>query len=515
MSIEGNINFSSVVNKWAEENPYKEVIVYENKRITYKELNDRVNALAQGLLSLGIEQGDRVGILVYNCSEFFETIFAVNRIGAIFLPLNFRLAPDELAYILGNAGAKALISEDDFHNEIDSIRENLPELQHYVSLSVTEDKSWKSYQKLIDSNLGTQVLDAHVELNDLHRLMYTSGTTSRPKGVKISFENLYWKNIGHIWNFNIGPDDKTLIVGPLYHVGGLDLPSTGVLYRGGSVVILRKFDPEQVLAAIEQEKPTNIWLAPAMVNMLLQFEQAHRYNLDSIRFIIAGGERMPEPLIERVQKLFKNAWFCDAYGLTETVSGDTFLPRSKTFEKLGSVGKPCIHLDMRVVDDDGNKVPPGEIGEIVFRGPKVTKGYWQDEESTKKSIRNGWFHTGDMGYVDEEGYLYITDRKKDMIVSGGENIATLEVERVLYEHPFVLEAAVIGIPHPKWGEVPKAFIVAKKDENIIEAELLSLCKEKLAKYKVPQEIEFVNELPRNPSGKVLKRELRENRRQRA
>ncbi|KLT16013.1 fatty-acyl-CoA synthase [Neobacillus vireti] len=509
------MNFSSVVNKWAEENPYKEVIVYENKRITYKELNDRVNALAQGLLSLGIEQGDRVGILVYNCSEFFETIFAVNRIGAIFLPLNFRLAPDELAYILGNAGAKALISEDDFHNEIDSIRENLPELQHYVSLSVTEDKSWKSYQKLIDSNLGTQVLDAHVELNDLHRLMYTSGTTSRPKGVKISFENLYWKNIGHIWNFNIGPDDKTLIVGPLYHVGGLDLPSTGVLYRGGSVVILRKFDPEQVLAAIEQEKPTNIWLAPAMVNMLLQFEQAHRYNLDSIRFIIAGGERMPEPLIERVQKLFKNAWFCDAYGLTETVSGDTFLPRSKTFEKLGSVGKPCIHLDMRVVDDDGNKVPPGEIGEIVFRGPKVTKGYWQDEESTKKSIRNGWFHTGDMGYVDEEGYLYITDRKKDMIVSGGENIATLEVERVLYEHPFVLEAAVIGIPHPKWGEVPKAFIVAKKDENIIEAELLSLCKEKLAKYKVPQEIEFVNELPRNPSGKVLKRELRENRRQRA
>ncbi len=515
MSIEGNINFSSVVNKWADENPYKEVIVYENKRITYKELNDRVNALAQGLLSLGIEHGDRVGILLYNCSEFFEIIFAVNRIGAIFLPLNFRLAADELSYILGNAGAKALISEDNFQNEIDSIRGYLPELQHYVSLSVTEDESWKSYQKLIDSNLGAQLQDAHVELDDLHRLMYTSGTTSRPKGVKISFENLYWKNIGHIWNFNIGPEDKTLIVGPLYHVGGLDLPATGVLHRGGSVVILRKFDPEKVLAAIEKEKPTNIWLAPAMINILLQFEQAHQYNLDSIRFIIAGGERMPEPLIEKVQKLFINAWFCDSYGLTETVSGDTFLPRSKTFEKLGSVGKPCIHLDMSVVDEDGNKVPSGEIGEIVFRGPKVTKGYWRDEESTKKAIRNGWLHTGDMGYMDEEGYLFITDRKKDMIVSGGENIASLEVERVLYEHPTVLEAAVIGIPHPKWGEVPKAYIVAKKGENITDLELLSFCKEKLAKYKVPQEIEFLNELPRNPSGKVLKRALRENRRQRA
>ncbi|MEH7250754.1 long-chain fatty acid--CoA ligase [Neobacillus niacini] len=515
MSFEGNINFSSVVKKWSQENPSKEVIVYENKRITNKELNDRVNALAQGLLSLGIEHGDRVGVLLFNCSEFFEIIFAVNRIGAIFLPLNFRLAPDELAYILGNAGAKVLITEDEFQNEIDSIRGNLRELQHYVSLSETEAELWKSYQKLIDSNLGTEVLDAHVELADLHRLMYTSGTTSRPKGVKISFENLYWKNIGHIWTFNIGPEDKTLIVGPLYHVGALDLPATGVLHRGGSVVILRKFEPEKVLATIEKEKPTNIWLAPAMVNMILQFEQAHQYDLDSIRFIIAGGERMPEPLIEKVQKLFKNAWFCDAYGLTETVSGDTFLPRSKTFEKLGSVGKPCIHLDMNVVDDDGNKIAPGEIGEIVFRGPKVTKGYWRDEESTKKAIRNGWFHTGDMGYVDEEGYLYITDRKKDMIVSGGENIASLEVERVLYEHPMVLEAAVIGIPHPKWGEVPKAFIVAKIGGNITELELLSFCKEKLAKYKVPQEIEFVNELPRNPSGKVLKRQLRENRRQRA
>ncbi|MFE4523755.1 long-chain fatty acid--CoA ligase [Cytobacillus firmus] len=515
MINEGNINFSSIIKKWADENPSKEVIVYDNKRITYKELNERVSALSQGLLSLGIEKGDRVGVLLYNCSEFLEIIFAVNRIGAIFLPLNYRLAPDELAYILKNAGAKAIISEEAFLESINCINEDLNELKHYISLEVKDDPTWKSYPHLVEVNMGVQIPDMEVDLNDLHRLMYTSGTTSRPKGVKISYENLYWKNIGHIWNFNIGSEDKTLIVGPLYHVGGLDLPATGVLHRGGSVVILRKFNPVEVLKTIETEKPTNVWMAPAMVNMLLQYEKAQEYNLDSIRFIIAGGERMPEPLIEKIQALFKNAWFCDAYGLTETVSGDTFLPRSKTFEKLGSVGKPCMHLEMKIVNDEGIKVQEGEIGEIVFRGPKVTKGYWNNEEATQKAIRNGWFHTGDMGYLDKDEYLYITDRKKDMIVSGGENIASLEVERVLYENPKVLEAAVIGIPHQKWGEVPKAYIVLKDGLTVTETELLTFCRSKLAKYKVPYEIEFIDELPRNPSGKVLKRELRENRRQRA
>lgn len=512
MTYEGNLNFSSIVRHWSTVYPEKEVIVYEDKRLTYKQFNDRISALASGLRRLGANKGDRIAILLFNCSEFLEIAFAVNRLGAVFLPLNYRLAPDELAYILNNAEAKILISEKEFHKNIDSIRDDLASLKHCISLSTENNSNWHSYESLINPNLGVDIPDVHVELQDMHRLMYTSGTTSRPKGVMISYENLYWKNVGHIWTFNIVPEDKTLIVGPLYHVGAFDLPASGTLYRGGSVVILRKFDPEKLLSTIEKEEPTNIWLPPAMLNMILQYDDAHRYNLDSIRFIIAGGERMPEPLVAKVKSLFKNAWFCDAYGLTETLSGDTFLPKSKTFEKLGSVGKPCIHLDLKIVNESGDIVSPSVVGEIALRGPKVTKGYWKNEKATKEANKDGWFHTGDMGYLDEDGYLYITDRKKDMIISGGENIASLEVERVLYEHPKVLEAAVVGIPHEKWGEVPKAFIVTKHNEKLTEKEIINFCKEKLAKYKIPKEIEFISQLPRNPSGKVLKRELREKKR---
>lgn len=507
----GNQNFSSIIKRLANENPDKEILKFQENSITNKELNKRVSALAQGLRDLGVEKGDRVALLLYNCIEFFEIIFAVNRLGAVFLPLNYRLEGEELRYILQNAGAKVLISESEFQYKLKDIR--IKELEHYVSIDNDIKDGWKSYDKLWQVNLGVEVEDKHVELDSLHRLMYTSGTTSRPKGVMISYQNLYWKNIGLIWNFNINSEDKTLIVGPLYHVGALDLPASAVLYRGGSVVLLKRFNAEELLSTIEKERPTNIWLPPAIINMLLQYKNITEYNLDSIRFIIAGGERMPEPLVKDVLKLFKNAWFCDAYGMTETVSGDTFLPQSKTIEKLGSVGKPCIHLDMKIVDANGKEMKQGEIGEIAFRGPKVTKGYWNNEEATKQAIKDGWFHTGDMGYVDKEGYLYITDRMKDMIVSGGENIASLEVERVLCEHPKILEVAVIGIPHKKWGEVPKAFIVPKKHQTINENEIIEFCKNKIANFKIPKEIEIMSELPRNPSGKVLKRILKETKKE--
>jgi fatty-acyl-CoA synthase len=512
MKFSGNQNFSSLVTRGSINTPDKEVIICEDKRITYRTLQERVSALSQGFLDLGIRKGEIVCILLYNCPEFMEIIFAVNRIGAVFLPLNFRLGSDEITYILNHAGVKAIITEEYFQPTLDSIRTELTEMEHYLTLSRQPASGWVSYKHLISTNQGAVVQDEHVELDDLHRLMYTSGTTSRPKGVMITYENLYWKNIAHIWEFGITPEDKTLITGPLYHVGGLDLTATGTLYRGGSVVIARKFNALDVARTIENERPTNVWLAPAMVNMILQEPLVKDYELDSIRYIIAGGERMPEPLIERVHGIFKNAWFCDAYGLTETVSGDTFLPRSKTFDKLGSVGRPCLHLDLKIVDEEGNELPSGQTGEIAFRGPKVTKGYWKDPEATQKAIRNGWFHTGDMGRIDEDGYLYIVDRKKDMIISGGENIASLEVERILFEHPFVQEASVIGIPDQKWGEVTKAFIVVKPGHSLTAAEIQEHCLKKMAKFKVPKEVEFIRELPRNPSGKVLKRVLREGER---
>lgn len=504
------MNFASVLRWHAERFPDKVFVsVYGEERKTFGEFNRRVSSLAQSLRDFGIKKGDIVAILLYNCSEFLEIAFAVNRVGAAFLPLNFRLAAEEFAYILNDSRSKLLFSEGEFHSEISSIKNKLPRMERYISLDKDAPDGWLDYNALVDRNLGVDFPDAEMKESDLHRLMYTSGTTARPKGVMLSYGNLYWKNIGHITLFDITSKDRTLVAGPLYHVGGMDLPASGVMYFGGGIVILRRFDTIKVLEAIQNEKITNLWLAPAMINMILKEPALDKYRLDSVRFIIDGGEKMPEPLIRKLQKSFPNAWFADAYGLTETVSGDTFLEKEKTLEKIGSVGKPVVHLQVKIKDDDGKDVPAGELGEIALKGPKVFAGYWNNPGATAAAIKDGWFYTGDIGKIDDEGYLYIVDRKKDMIVSGGENIASLEVERVIYENEAVLEAAVIGMPDPRWGEVPKAFVVLKKGQKLSEKEIMDWCRERLAKFKTPKAVQFIDALPRNPSGKVLKRELKQ------
>jgi acyl-CoA synthetase (AMP-forming)/AMP-acid ligase II len=282
----------------------------------------------------------------------------------------------------------------------------------------------------------------------------------------------------------------------------------GVLYVGGSGVLIRKFDAATTMKTIQAERISNVWLAPAMLNAVLNLDGLDQYDASSVRFIINGGEKMPTPLIRKVLRIFPNAWMADAYGLTETVSGDTFLDREHVLSKIGSVGKPVIHLDVRIADDSGGDVGPNQMGEVLLRGPKVFHGYWRDPEATAAAFIDGWFRTGDIGRMDAEGFLFIEDRKKDMIVSGGENIATPEIERVLYQHPAVLEAAVIGMPDSRWGEVPKAFVVLKPGQTVTVDELINLCRSELANFKVPKLVVFISELPRNPSGKVVKRELR-------
>jgi fatty-acyl-CoA synthase len=451
-----------------------------------------------------------VAVLLFNCPEYLEVLFAANRVGAAALPLNWRLAGAELRYILDHAQAKALVSEPGFYDTLAPVLGQLSALSVRLARDRTPPAGWVSYEDAVSSaRPPARMPDADVGPSDLHRLMYTSGTTAHPKGVMLSFGNLYWKNLGHIVEFGLTADDRTLVVGPLYHVGGLDLPATGVLHAGGSVVILPRFESAEVLDAIERERPTNVWLAPAMVNALLQQPDLEHRDLSSLRLIIDGGEKMPLPLIQRLGAVFPGARFADGYGLTETVSGDTFLDRLHTLSKLGSVGRPVVHLELKVVDDDGWEVAPNEPGEIVLRGPKVFAGYWRDPEATAAAIRDGWFHTGDIGRVDEDGYLFILDRKKDLIISGGENIASPEVERVLYEHPAVLECAVVGRPDDRWGEVPVAFVVLKPGSSVEVADLLAHCAEKLARFKVPKDVQLLEELPRNPSGKVLKRVLRD------
>lgn len=503
------MNWSYILEQNAEKYPDKESLIGLGKRYTYSQIEERVRSLAQGLIDLGLGKGNIIAILLYNCCEYIEMTFAVNRIGATWLPLNFRLAGEEFQYILENAEAKALITEPEFVPVISSIRERLPDLKHCILFGSYVPDGWTSYDDFIENNRGSNPPHADIEIDDLHRLMYTSGTTAYPKGVMLTYGNLYWKNIGHILTFSLTGEDRTLVVGPLYHVGGMDLPATGTLHAGGSLVILRRFDTLEVLKAIDQEKVTNLWLSPAMTIMLFNEPSFDQYDVSSIRFIIDGGEKMPATLIKQFKDKFPNAWFADAYGLTETVSGDTFLAKDKMLNKLGSVGKPLPHLHVRVVDDRGRDVSPNEMGEIILKGPKVFKGYWKNPEATAGAIKKGWFYTGDMGTLDEDGYLYIMDRKKDMIISGGENIASPEVERVIFELPAVLEAAVVGIPHPKWLEVPKAYVALKPGASLTREELVEHCTKKLAKFKVPKEVEFIDQLPRNPSGKVLKRELRD------
>ncbi len=502
-------NFSAILERNRERWPDREVIAYGDRRIDNRTLFERVNALARGMRELGIGRGAVVALLLYNCPEFLEVTFAVNKLGAVWLPLNYRLAAAEWRYILGHAGAEAIVTEPEFAPSIDAIAEELPALRHRVLVGAGADRPWIAFETLVEPYRGERVADAEVEEHDLQRLMYTSGTTARPKGVMITYGNLLWKNVGHILEFGITSSDRTLVAGPLYHVGGMDLPASAVLYAGGSLVLLRKFEAREALAAIQAEGITNLWLAPAMVNMVLQLPDLEAYDTRSVRFIINGGEKMPVPLIQRVLRAFPNAWFSDAYGLTETVSGDTFMDREHVISKIGSVGKPVVHLAVRVVDEEGQEVLPNQLGEVVLRGPKVFKGYWRDPEATAAAIRDGWFHTGDIGRIDEDGYLYIEDRKKDLIISGGENIASSEVERALYEHPAVVEAAVIGIPDPRWGEVPKAFVVLRSGAEVTTQDLIEHCRQRLARFKVPKQVEFIDALPRNPSGKVLKRELRE------
>jgi len=344
--------------------------------------------------------------------------------------------------------------------------------------------------------------------DDIHRLMYTSGTTGRPKGVMLTHANLAWKNYAHITEFGFTAADVGLACGPMYHVGALDLITTTMIAVGATTIIHRSFDAAAVVGEIERSKVTAVWMAPAMIRAVLDQPGVEDCDLSSVRVIIAGGEKLPIPFIERLQRTFPSAWLADAYGLTETVSGDTFLDKANVQAKLGSVGRACLYLELDIWDDDGNPVAAGERGEVVLRGPKVFKGYWRDPDATATAFRGGWFHTGDIGVQDDDGYLYIVDRLKDMIVSGGENIASSEVERVLYEHPAVLETAVIGRPDERWGEVPVAVVVLKPGASATADELIEHCRGQLAKFKVPKAVTFIDALPRNPSGKVLKRELR-------
>jgi O-succinylbenzoate-CoA ligase len=494
--MQQDVSWCGVLAHHATAHPERALTIFEGETITYGQMAERSAALAAGFAAHGVGRGDVVALLSHNCPEMLETIFAANHLGAVAMPINWRLAAPEVRYILEHSQAKALVCDDAMQPLADEASTGLDLLRAQTT----------RFAELRDPANATA--HAPCEPDQLHRLMYTSGTTGRPKGVMLSHANLAWKNLAHLVEFGFTSDDLGLACGPLYHVGALDLTTTTLIAAGATVIVHRQFDAAAVVDELERSRVTTVWLAPAMVNAIMALPDVEQRDLSSVRVIINGGEKMPIPLIERIQRTFPSAWFADAYGLTETVSGDTFLDRASIIAKLGSVGRPCLHLELDVWDEEGRSMAPGERGEIVLRGPKVFQGYWRDAEATERAFAGGWFHTGDIGVRDEEGYVWIVDRLKDMILSGGENIAGSEVERVLYEHPAVLEAAVVGQPDPKWGEVPVAYVVLREGAEATADELVEHCRSQLAKFKVPKAVSFLAALPRNPSGKVLKRELR-------
>ncbi len=480
--------------------PRATALVYEGRRVSYAELLERALRLAGWLSSQGIGADSVVALLMRNSPAFLEACFALSHLGAVSLPLNYRLSLDEVRYITEHARAAMLLADAEFEP-----------LTSRLGLRVESlDESTQRDSRRLSGYDAPIPPMAPRGPADLFRLMYTSGTTDRPKGVIHSYGNEYWKSIDHVIALELCQHDRLCVVGPLYHVGAFDLPGIAVLWMGGTMVLLREFEPHRVLETIAAEGITGIWLAPVMTNAILALGEAASFDVSSLKWCIGGGERTPESRIRTFMHAFPNARYIDAYGMTETVSGDTLMEPGFELEKIGSTGRALAHCEIEIRDDDGQPVKPGEPGEICIRGEKVTAGYWRDAERTAAAFwPHGWLRSGDVGYLDGDGFLFLTDRKKDLIISGGENIASSEVERVLYEMPQVLEAAVIGRPDPRWGERPVAVIVLRPGEQLTLEQLTDHCSAYLARFKVPRELVVVDTLPRNPSGKVLKRRLRE------
>ncbi len=504
--MQPDMNWFAVLAHHAIRAPDKAMTVFNGATTTYSEMAELATASAGGLSHHGVGPGDVVALLSFNCPEFLETVFAANYLGATAMPINWRLAGPEVRYILEHSGARALVCDESLIELANEATDGIETQLLRACIAPSGPSGWTTLAELRATT--SKAARVAAEGDDVHRLMYTSGTTGRPKGVMITHANLAWKNLAHIIEFGFTNADLGLACGPLYHVGALDLTTTSLIAAGATIIIHRTFDASAVVDELERSRVTTVWLAPAMVNAIMALPDIEERDLSSVRVVINGGEKMPIPLIERIQRTFTSAWFADAYGLTETVSGDTFLDRDSIVSKLGSVGRPCLYLELDIWDEGGRSLHAGESGEIVMRGPKVFPGYWRDPDATAAAFTGGWFHTGDIGVRDEDGYLYILDRLKDMIVSGGENIASSEVERVLYEHPAVLEVAVVGRADDRWGEVPVAFVVLRSEVTATADELVQHCRAQLARFKVPRDITFLDALPRNPSGKVLKRELR-------
>lgn len=499
-----NYNVVANLTRQVEIRPGHTAITFESVHWSYEDLDKAVSATAVVLRDAGVQRGDRVAILGLNSDEYVVSQLAVGRLGAIAVLLNYRLTAEELKYLLGDSEPVALLLDEEFVPIKKELVESTPSIL-FCALMYTETNIKEGLAHLRKPHLGVEVVDAHMEADDLDRILYTSGTTSRPKGVMLSHGNAWWNTLTMMTEGCCSSDERTLIFAPLYHIGAQDLPGTRVFAVGGTMVIMRRFDIEGVLRNIQEHRITGMVLVSTMIHMLIDLPSRMDFDTSSLRWVIFG--QVPENMLLEVRRIFPRAAIRNSYGLTEVCSMATTIDDESQRRLPLSPGKPVVTLRMKIVNDDGSEAEQGKLGEILLRGPKVMRGYWRLPDVTSETLRDGWLYTGDIGYLDKNGFLYVVDRKKDMIRTGGENVSSQEVERVIYELGTVAEVAVVPQPDEKWGEIIKAVIVPRPGETITEEQVVTHCRARLASYKQPRIVEFRAELPRNPSGKVLKREL--------
>ena len=487
--------------------PDKEALVFGSRRFSYKETNKRINRLANGLLGLGIKQGDKVAVLFLNAIEQVECYFAISKIGAVVVPLNFRLVGAELVYQITQSDSQAVIFGKAFEEIIGTIEKDLPDVKHYIGIDQNENENTFDYDEFLKDKKEDEPL-VLVRDDDPAFIVYTSGTTGKPKGAVLTHKNLMMDGLNLLGEMDFPQDTRWLCVPPLFHAAALGLFLTVVL-RGGTTIIVEQFVPQKIPQMLVDEKISFVFLVPAMWIFLLQVPNINEYDCSELKIGVSGAAIMPVEVKKQVLEQFPKMMIYDIFGQTEMSPCTTMLKHADAVRKPGSVGQRIMNVEARVVDYEGNDVKVGDVGEIVYRGPTTLREYYKNPEATEEAMAGGWFHSGDLVREDEDGYIYVVDRAKDMIISGGENIYAAEVEEVIFSHPKVLEVAIIGTPDQKWGESVKAIVVPKEGENISEEEIIAHCQEKLASYKKPRSVEIIEILPRNAAGKVKKFILKE------
>jgi long-chain acyl-CoA synthetase len=503
-------SLGDITGKRARLGGTNEALVFDDVRLTYAQFHDHTEKLARSLLARGLKPGDRLAVLAENSHRFMELMFASARAGLVFTPLNYRLTQGELAFMLEDSGAQALFADRACWQTAESVRDSgragrpLFAIEPVAGAQATHDQ-------LIDEGAATPPLDVVVDENDLAALIYTGGTTGLPKGVMLSHRNLLTSTASCIAQLNYTERDTTLMVLPMFHVAIWQVLVH--LAVGARVVVRARADVADILATIERERCTNMNAVPTLYNWIVSHPELDRYDLSSMRLMSYGGSPFPEEVLRRCIRRF-GPIFAEGYGLTEAGPGVSFLsaedhvvegPRSKL---LRSAGREMLLDEVRIADAEGREVARGQPGEVQVRGPSIMLGYWNNPGLTAERLTNGWLHTGDLGTMDDEGYIFLLDRKADMIVTGGENVYPTEVEAVLYQHPAVQECIVASAPDEKWGERVQAAVVPRKGAVVTEEELLAFCRDRLAKYKAPKHIEFRETLPKTQVGKLLRKDVR-------